>query len=275
MPSASPVTIGLPIYNAERYLAEAINSIKAQTFADFDVLAVLDGCTDRSEEILESLKDERFVVIRNERNLGLVKNLNIMLERTSALLFARMDADDIMLPERIGKQVEFMNAHPDIDVLGTYFDQINEQSQKVKEALAFPYKHEDILERFRLYPIVHHPTVMFRTVKIRSIGGYDDKYEYAEDLALWLRCFSLGYRFALLPETLLHYRMHRQQLMTRKLELTCEMADRAYATFGPAIWGERAPDFVAGINRWHRRWRMLKRWIARHRGLAPAHFAIP
>lgn len=255
--SAPEVTIGLPVYNAERYLREAVESIKAQTFTDFRVLAVLDAPTDRSGEILRELADERFDILNNETNLGLCRTCNVLLERTESPLLARMDADDVMHPERIARQLHFLREHPETDVLGTYFDSIDGRGRVVKGPTAFPVTHEEIRAGFRIGGVMHHPTVMFRTQRIRDVGGYE--FKYAEDFALWLKCLTRGYRFANLPEVLLHYRVHRRQIMSELREPTLAGIDRAYAMFGPAIWGKDAPDYVAGKTRLQRLWRRVKR----------------
>lgn len=257
MAAAPPITIGLPIYNAERFLAEAVESIKAQTFGDFTVLAVVDAPTDRSEEILRSLADSRFQIHRNAINLGLNAVGNIILHRTVSPLLARMDADDVATPDRIGKQFDFMQHHADVDVLGTYFDVIDECGNRTAEAIPFPIMHDAIREAYRVSGVIHQPTVIYRRERIADAGGYEDRY--GEDYALWLKCLALGYRFAILPEVMLHYRMYRQQTYRRKLEPTLHAIDRAYAKYGPRIWGDEAPDYVSGLTRRHRLWRRLRR----------------
>jgi len=253
------VTVGLPVYNAERHLEECLQSILGQTFEEFDVLAVLDAPTDRSEEILRDLADFRFRIVRNERNLGQAACSNLILEQSKNPLIARMDSDDVMHPERIERQYRFMNEHPEIDVLGSRFDEIDDRGKTTRDPFPLPLTHEEIRATFRRMSVVHHPTVMYRRERIRAVGGYNPERRYAEDLDLWLRCFLEGLQFANLPDVLLHYRVHHNQLMSRRLEPTLRMIDRAYATYGPGIWGAEAPDYVSGINPLHRLWRRCKR----------------
>ncbi|MDD5088925.1 MAG: glycosyltransferase [bacterium] len=257
--AAPPLSVKIPIYNAERFLAECIRSIQAQTFGDFEVIAVLDGCTDRSEEILMELKDERFRVIKHETNRGVVAALNTAVELARAPLLARMDADDVMLPERLRKQVEFMNEHDEVTILGTWFDTIDNQSRVVKRVFPFPATHDEIHSAFRRYNAIGGPTMCMRVERIRAIGGYAATEPYADDLTLCLQCLAAGYRFANLPEVLLHYRRSPNQLMQRRRTETLRMTNLAYAKYGPLIWGQDAPEFELGAPLHRRVLKKLRR----------------
>lgn len=260
--AAPPLSVKIPIYNAERFLAECIRSIQAQTFGDFEVIAVLDGCTDRSEEILMDLKDERFRIVKHETNRGVVAALNTAVELARAPLLARMDADDVMLPERLRKQYEFMIEHDDVDVLGTWFDEIDEQGRVVRKAFSFPAEHEAIKRAFRRYNAIGGPTMCMRVDRIRAIGGHTAMEPYADDLTLCLQCLAAGYRFANLPKVLLHYRRSASQLMQRRRAETFRMTNLAYAKYGPMIWGDDAPEFELGAPL-HRRIAKKLRRLAR------------
>ena len=255
--STPPVTVGLPIYNAERFLAEAIRSIQAQTFEDYQVIPELDAPTDRSEQILRDLADERFAISKNDVNLGLCATSNILIAKTNSELLARMDADDTIAPDRLKLQYAFMFENPDVDVLGTYFDLIDENGVKIEDGPLYPTHHEGIREAYRRIGVLCGATSMFRVEKIRAVGGYE--YRYAEDYALWLKCLANGYRFANLPLVLMQYRQHRAQIMSRLREPTLRAIDRAYAMYGRAIWGDDAPNYVSGLNPLHRLWRRFKR----------------
>ena len=254
------VTVGLPIYNAEAYLAECIESIKAQTLKEFTVLAVLDCPVDGSAEVLRKHADSRFQIIENPQNIGLAATCNKMLELCQTELLARMDQDDIMFPDRLKLQYEFMLKHPAIDVLGTYFDIINEHGQKTADPHRFGLTPEAIREEFRITPALHHPTLMYRVERLKEIGGYFSKY--SEDSALWLKGLAHGYQYANLPDCLLHYRVHSSQMMSRLREPSLKALDDAYAEFGPQIWGDRAPNFVSGGSRMERLKRRIKRKLS-------------
>jgi len=256
------VTVGLPVYNAEAFLVESIESIKSQTLREFEVLAVLDGPTDRSAELLRKHADSRFRIIENERNIGLAATLNRILDLCETDLLARMDADDLMLPERLRIQYDFMQAHPDIDVVGTYFDTINEHGKVVAAPLVLETSPDGIREQFRTRSALHHPTLMYRAARVQELGGYPDR-KGGEDTVLWLRGLARGYRYANIPESLCSYRIHSSQMMARLREETLQSIDAAYAESGPAIWGERAPDFISGTTRAERLRRRIKRTIRR------------
>jgi glycosyltransferase involved in cell wall biosynthesis len=251
MPEPS-ITLCLPIYNAERFLAEAIRSIQAQTYPDFLVIAVLDGCTDRSEEILMDLKDNRFEVVKKERNEGVVAASNLVIAKTQTLLGGRMDADDVMHPQRLEKQVHYMSSHPEIDVLGTWFDYIDAEGRKVKDAFPFPATHEELRQAFRIRNSIGGPTVAFRTERLRAIGGYENQESHAEDLTLWLKCLANGFRLANLPEVLHHYRLSDVQASVRNQSEIWAMTNAMYRRYGRLIWGDDAPDYELGAPLWRR-----------------------
>jgi glycosyltransferase involved in cell wall biosynthesis len=251
------VTIGLPVYNTEKYLAECIESIKAQTLRDFEVIAILDCPTDHSAEILRKHADSRFRILENERNLGLAATMNRALQECSTVYLARMDADDKMYPERLRKQLDFMESHRDVDVLGTYANTVDHQGRRIEQPFAFCSTPEDIREEFRTRTALIHPTVMFRVERILKLGGYP--LGLAEDSVLWLKALSCGYKFANLAEPLLDYRIHPTQSMSVKREISLSNLDRAYAEYGRQIWGDRAPNFVSGSTRFERLRRRIKR----------------
>jgi glycosyltransferase involved in cell wall biosynthesis len=253
------VTISLPIYNAERFLVESIASIKAQTFTDFEVIAVLDGCTDRSEEILMDLKDERFAVVKKEKNEGKVPATNFGVFQGQGEFFGRMDADDIMHRDKLNRQVLFFREHPDVDVVGAYFDYINERGKRVRKAFPFPTTHEEIREGFRVSDCIGGPVALCRRQKLVDIGGYDPYHWQSEDLELWLRCLARGLRLANIPEVLLHYRVHANQDSLRHRKAMFEGTNAAYRRHGSLIWGKDAPDVEFGAPLHRRVLRKLKR----------------
>ncbi|HEY3296911.1 MAG TPA: glycosyltransferase [bacterium] len=240
MPPA--VTVSIPIYNAERYLAECLQSIKAQTFDNFEVVAVLDGCKDKSEEILMDLKDERFRVVKNERNMGVISGLNQGIQHATAPLLARMDSDDIMLPDRLRKQVDYMNAHQDVALLGTWFDYMDETGRIFKKPFPFSAEHDAIKREFRVRNCIGGPTMMFRTEQLRKMGGYIPDFPMAEDLTISLRYLVEGLRLANLPEVLVHYRFYAASNSQARMKYSNDLSKLSYDRYGPLIWGKDAPD---------------------------------
>lgn len=233
------VSIALPVYNCGKYLAQTLDCILAQTFSDFEVIVVLDGCTDESEEILRGKADERFRIIRFDQNEGLVAVANRILREAKAGLVARFDADDLYEMTRLEKQVAYFKAFPETDILGARFDYIDGEGNQISAAKLFPADHKRIKRDFLRYSAIGHPVVTYRREKILAAGGYNQELNAVEDLALWLKCLSLGYRFANLPEVLMHYRQHNTQSSHSNAPRQPEQLKAVYDRYGPSIWGQQ------------------------------------
>ena len=168
--SAVKISVLLPVRNAERYVGMAIESILSQTYGDFELLALDDGSSDRSLQILRDyeVRDDRVRVFSRE-NRGLVYTLNELIAKANGLLLARMDADDISLPDRFRKQVEFMDAKPDHVLVGGWIEQINDAGQPIG-IIRTPTFHSDI-DRAHLcgHCSVWHPTVMMRREAVAAV----------------------------------------------------------------------------------------------------------
>lgn len=198
----------MAVRNGQQWLSDALDSICKQTFSDFELLVIDDGSTDATPEILTECqaRDPRLRVIRQEP-IGLIAALNRGLEAARGPLIARLDADDVALPERLQKQVRFLEQHPDVVLLGTWA-QVIDESNEVKHRERQPPSDRDalILTLSRTNPFIHS-TVMFRTAIARSLGGYRPAFEAAEDYDLWLRLCEIG-QIAILPDVLICYREH-------------------------------------------------------------------
>lgn len=183
------ITVLMSVYNGERYLREAVDSILQQTLSDFIFLIIDDASTDSTAEILReyALRDSRIRIITNGKNLGLTVSLNKGLSQINTTYIARMDADDISLPERLEKQFDYMQKHPEIAALGCAITNVNEQGQAIG-SLVPPVKHEKIYALLRTFGGgILHPTAFMRTIAISEVGGYRDSLRTAQDLDLWLR----------------------------------------------------------------------------------------
>ncbi len=201
------VTVLLPVYNSGSYLRLALGSILEQTYRNLEVLVIDDGSTDGSPDVVGSFHDSRIRLVRNERNLGLIATLNRGLELAQGELIARMDGDDISLPERIERQVRRFAEDAELGVLGTdvyYIDSDGTRLGRPRFAVVGPE-----LIRWRLLRgnCINHPTVMMRRSVLGKALRYADRYIHAEDYDLWLRC-SLVSKLDNLPEPLLLYRQH-------------------------------------------------------------------
>lgn len=203
----------MPVYNASRYLRQALESILAQTFPDFELLVFDDGSTDETIQILNgyAAKDPR-VSVFEEGHRGITNCLMDGVARARGEYLARMDGDDVAHPERFRLQVAYLDRHPECVVVGADATYIDPEGWPIAP-LAVKLSHEEIegqLLQGHGHAIVH-PVAMFRRQAIQLAGGYRQQYETAEDLDLFLRLAETG-RLANLPEVLLQYRRHAKSI---------------------------------------------------------------
>ena len=208
---APAVSVLMSVYNGERYLLEAIDSIRAQTFRDFEFIIVDDASDDGSAEIARRCmaQDGRIRLLALERNRGQAAALNHGLGMARGEFIARMDADDVCAPARFQKQVDYLRAHPEIGVLGCAMD-VADERLRAHGRWDYPARHAQILFNllFRGSGFAHPATMMRRQLLVDA-GGYDENARFAQDVELWTRLASRA-RFANLPDTLLTYRRHEQ-----------------------------------------------------------------
>ena len=180
------VAVLLPVYNAELYLREAIQSIISQTFGNYRLIVVDDASSDSSWSIIEGFNDRRIVKIRLPESKGIVNALNIALELADSEFIARMDADDIARNDRFEKQFDFLTSHPEVGVCGSSIKMIK---GGLSCYVRYPESHDEILCSLAIYKrSVCHPTVMMRrSVLNRHKTKYTEEYRHAEDLFLWHR----------------------------------------------------------------------------------------
>jgi glycosyltransferase involved in cell wall biosynthesis len=205
MNSRSPlVSVLMPAYNAEQFIAEAIDSILAQTYTNWELIVINDGSTDRSREIVAAFTDSRIRLIDNEKNMGIVATLNRAIDAATGDYCARMDADDVCFPERLAVQVRFMERHPDCGICGTWSANSDGTTSKM-------HVRNGILKCCVIAqcPFVH-PSVMLRTDLLKSVR-YDSNFLYAEDYNLWEN-LSHRTRMANIPRRLLYYRIFDSSL---------------------------------------------------------------
>jgi glycosyltransferase involved in cell wall biosynthesis len=203
------ISVLMPTYNPGRYVAAAIESILAQTFADFEFLISDAGSTDGSLEVMARYaeRDPR-IRLAVKPKLGIVGALNELLGRARGDLVARMDADDIALPGRFQQQVDYLNEHPECVLVGSRVLIIDPDGEELT-VLGRALTHEQIVDDLLACrgQMIYHPTVMFRRAVVARIGGYDEKMKEAEDLDLFLRLAEVG-QIVNLPEPLVKYREH-------------------------------------------------------------------
>lgn len=192
------------VYNGAAHVAEAIASILTQTYGDFEFIIVNDGSTDETRTILERFDDPR-IKLFHEENAGLTNSLNKAIGRSTGRYIARIDADEVAVPERLCKQVSFLEANPDTALVGSYCcnsDEIDGHESTV----VVPVEHENIVRRLRFVNTFVHGSVMIRRSSLDCIGWYDEHFKYVQDWELWARIAS-RFRVHNLPEVLLRRRI--------------------------------------------------------------------
>jgi glycosyltransferase involved in cell wall biosynthesis len=193
----------MPVYNGLAHLDESIGSILSQSFERFELLILDDGSTDGTLQRLREWEamDSRVTVFVSTENLGVVASSNLVTSKAATALIARMDADDVSHPDRLRRQWEIFQAHPEVQIVGTLWDGVDGSGRTVRPRdrwrLAYPS---------RLAPFAHG-SVMFRADSFHKLGGYRAECRYWEDLDLYFRMQALG-RVVAIPETLYHYRFH-------------------------------------------------------------------
>lgn len=240
----------MSVFNGERYLASAIESVLAQDLRDFEFLIVDDGSTDASPRIIAHYaeSDSRIrPILRGNR--GLIASLNEMIETARAPVIARMDADDICRINRFSRQMAFLEEHPDYGVLGCWSEDIGEDGEPlVRHGMDdHPLTHEELLAAIDSGgQLICHPAAMYRRDIVRSVGGYHAAFRHCEDLDLWLRLAGVT-RLGNIPERLLRYRRYPGQVSSR--HATEQQIGSVVARIA---WQERRagrPDPTANLER--------------------------
>ena len=220
------ISVVMAAFNAEKYVGAAVESILAQTFTDFELIAIDDGSTDNTLAILKSFTDCRVRVIDNSANFGLAKSLNVGIAKSTAPLIARQDADDLSVPTRLEKQVAFMTQNPDIALLGTG------RKTMIKNGDVVPHKSKQVPPTFVAMlksNLFVHGSVMIRKTILDKIGGYNEAFRECEDYNLWLR-ITKNHHVANLAEGLYIVRRHEtrqtwknthEQILYRLLAVHC------------------------------------------------------
>jgi len=223
-----PVSVVMSVYNGEQYLKYAIDSILNQVFKDFEFIIVNDSSTDETETIIKSYKDSRIIYLKNEKNNGQTESLNRGIRISKGVYVARMDQDDISLPERLSTQVEFMEQNHNVAVVGTWHQEIDSKNRLIRKC-RFPTKPSVkvrlLFSRLVGWACISHPTVMVRAKMLSDIGYYDPRYHNCQDHDLWIRV-SRRYLIENIPQILLSYRIHPLSSGLRRSDITVkEMED--------------------------------------------------
>jgi glycosyltransferase involved in cell wall biosynthesis len=201
------ISVLIPVYNCEKYIQTAIESVLNQTFSNFELLIIDDKSTDNTVEIIQQFQDERIRLVVKEKNSGYTNSLNWGIANAKGKYIARMDGDDICLPTRFEKQVSFLDANPDVIACGSSSIIIGTDT-----VVAVPENHEEIKLALLKGNCMIHPSIMIRKDSIDKFSiSYDTSKEPAEDYDLWVQLAIIG-KLHNLQEVLLHYRIHENQV---------------------------------------------------------------
>lgn len=211
------VSVVLSCYNGSRWLHEAIESVLAQTFENFEFIIVNDGSTDGSWQIIQKYRgrDERIVAI-SKNNSGLADSLNVGIAKATGAWIARLDADDFCEPKRFEEQLRFVQGHPEVVLLGSGFVEIDYQSRKIEKHL-YPSGHRKLVQHVersqRFFP---HSSAFFKREVAQAAGNYNTLFKRSQDRDLWLRFAERG-KVACLKDDLVRIRKHSKQISNSQL----------------------------------------------------------
>jgi GT2 family glycosyltransferase len=218
MTAAPKVSVLMSVFNGQPYLDQAVESILSQSFDDFEFVVVDDGSEDSTWQVLNSFlaRDHRLVLLRNTHNLGYTRSLNIGIRQSRGLYVARQDADDVSLPGRLSRQVDFLDSNPDVGLVGTLSEFTDDGGEhRWPSNLPIETESERIREQLLNTNCIRHGSVMFRRSLLDIVGPYNPTLEPSEDYDLWLRLSEVT-QLANLPETLYLYREHAKSVSSRR-----------------------------------------------------------
>lgn len=239
------VTVLMPVYNGEAFIAEALQSILQQSYPHFELLIINDGSTDRSADRIAAFSDPRIRLIDHPENKGIVARLNEGLQEASGSFIARMDADDISFPGRLEAQVGFMQQHLHISICGTHFRDLSSGTDGLQ-----PTEPEDISIGLIFQNVLAHPTVMIRRQHLLNHHlQYEAGYPHTEDYRLWTRCALAGLQMANLPDVWVGYRTHQGQVSSRHAEVQQQQAIAVTSEYVQEALGVAATEENLGLHR--------------------------
>lgn len=224
------ISVLLCVYNGEAYLAACMESILTQTFTDFEFVVVNDGSTDRSLEIINAYaqKDPRMFIVNRRKNAGISASVTEGLKHCRGKYIARMDQDDISLPDRFLMQHRYLESHPEIDVVGSSLAFIDEDGNLTGKTLIRPT--DPLIIRLQMYYrcVIHNPSTLMRAAYYQKYNQDSQEVGYyaADDYSLWLR-ENTHHLYANLAEPLLKYRLHSKQTSSEKSRIQMDETLRA------------------------------------------------
>ncbi len=281
------VTVFIPVYNREHYVGDAIESILAQTFSDFEILLVDDGSTDSGVDKIRAFSDPRIRLVCNKNNLGIPKTRNRGVELARGQYMAMLDSDDRAYPERLAKQVAFLDNHPEYAQVGSWCRMMNQNGHPLKKVKRQPVLPDDIHAQFLFRCAMSNRSIMARTAILQEYR-YRNDFPRCQDYELHVR-LAKKYKLGNIPECLVYGRIHEQQITgqtpdlgdAKKQEIISKQLQELGVTFSPddfqphlTLSRMRKSEFIpdAAYLRWAKSWLLqLQQANARtHRYAEPA-----
>ncbi len=249
--SRSPsVTVLMTVYNGLSYLKEAIESVLNQTFTDFEFLIIDDASNDESVSCARSYRDPRIRLLSNETNLGQAQSLNRGLAFARGTYIARLDQDDLCLPQRLREQTAFLDQHPEVAAVCTWEYTIDSSGRRVRDWRRQVKNYGEYLGLLLLGKCpIWHPSVMFRRQLVIDLGGYDPSYAPAEDFELWVKIGMRRHTAAILPKPLVMQRVHEGQQSSKRAIEQWRNTRRAHDRLIRAYSQGTDTDLVASLLR--------------------------
>lgn len=240
------VTVLMPVYNGGEQLRDAIDSVLAQTFPDFELLVVDDRSTDGSDALVRGYDDSRVRLIRNDVNLGQGPTLNRGLAEARGQFIARLDQDDLCAPERLEREVAVIEEYDTVALVGTWATVILDEGRVVGHARGSIRTYVDFVYANLTGEIVlPHSSALFRRDVVLELGGYDPSFHPSEDKDLWQRLALHRYDARIVESELIRYRIHDQQLSRAREELQQELAVKSQDSFLRALAGPALNDVTS------------------------------
>jgi glycosyltransferase involved in cell wall biosynthesis len=234
------LTVLMPVHDADTFIGASLESVLTQTYADIEVVVVDDASADSTPEILAGVSDPRLRILRLERSAGIAAALNAALDEARGRYVARMDADDVALPDRLERQVAALERDPSIGIVGGNLQPIDVNGHPLGPPTSVPTSPGHVRWMLHVHNSVNHPTVVARRSVLVGLGGYRSDAEPAEDYDLWVRALEVT-RIANVPEVVVRYRVHGASTSARSPGDADRAANAVAAEALTRLLG-RAPD---------------------------------
>jgi glycosyltransferase involved in cell wall biosynthesis len=265
--SPMQISVIMPVYNEERFLAEAIESVLAQTYRDFELIILDDGSQDRTREIAESyaLLDSRIRVESNP-NMGIAAELNRGIALSANEWIALMQGDDVLMPNRLERNVAFLDEHPELAVAGGWSKHIDSEGRIIARGESPLVTHEAVQQLYEANEVIafNSCTALLRKSAVLAVGGYRAQFRVNEDVDMWCRLLEAGYKILVQPEYLVKYRIHsgsvsigrarhiREELRWYKASMLRRRSGQPELTWDEYLCLRRALPWYVRANAWRK-----------------------